>query len=246
MLSHFKAIAVACIVAFTGVSHAAGTWETTLLGRDITGKAVDGSSASAVFLYDTTLDITWLRDANVNGTMNWSDANSWATGYSVGSYGGWRLPMMVDTGPLGCDPNSAAGGTDCGYNVATGTSEMAHLYYVTLGNLAACMTASWCPQPNQPGWGLANKGNFLNLGAVYGQSAYWFGTENALDKNHAWYFENRGGYQSGDTDKANLFHAMAVRPGDVLAAVPESETYAMMLAGLSALGVLARRRKQTG
>jgi hypothetical protein len=40
--------------------------------------------------------------------------------------------------------------------------------------------------------------------------------------------------------------ALAVRDGDVLASVPEPETYAMMLAGLCALGAAARRCKQTG
>jgi hypothetical protein len=34
-----------------------GTWETTLLGRDINRQAVDGTDASAVYLYDTVLGI---------------------------------------------------------------------------------------------------------------------------------------------------------------------------------------------
>lgn len=36
-----------------------GTWETTLLGRDIDGHAVASTDAHAVFAYDTVLGVTW-------------------------------------------------------------------------------------------------------------------------------------------------------------------------------------------
>jgi hypothetical protein len=52
--------------------------------------------------YDTDLDITWLRNANVNGPMTWADAVAWADGYSFGGYDDWRLPTTADapcTGP---------------------------------------------------------------------------------------------------------------------------------------------------
>jgi hypothetical protein len=209
-----------------------GTWQATLQARDLNGDSVTDA------FYDKTLNITWLRDANVNGTMNWSDANSWASAYSIGAYSGWRLPTMVDTGPVGCDPRSAVGGTDCEYNVDTSTSEMAHLYYVTLGNLAACKTASWCPQPDQPGWGLTNTGDFLNMGPEYVDSGYWLGRENTLDASRAWYFENHGGYQHDSPEKTHLFHAMLVRSGDV----PEPNGLYLALTAIGALA-LARRRQ---
>jgi putative intracellular protease/amidase len=78
-----------------------GTWETTLLGRDIYGNAVtqrdsNGLDSSAVFLYDTVLDVTWLRDANyANGTMRWDAANTWASNLTVGEDDGWRLPALA-------------------------------------------------------------------------------------------------------------------------------------------------------
>ena len=55
-----------------------------------------------------------------------------------------------------------------------------------------------------------------------------------------WYFLTDLGFQ-GYGGQSNEFYALAVRPGDV-AAVPEAETYALMLAGLGLIGWRARRR----
>ena len=57
------------------------------------------------------------------------------------------------------------------------------------------------------------------------------------------YFDTLNGYQGGSYQFYELY-AWAVRPSDVAAPIPEPETYAMMLAGLALLGVVARRRKQ--
>ena len=171
-----------------------GTWETTLLGRDVNGNAVSGNNASAVFLYDTALNVTWLRDANKNGRMNWNAANTWASGLNVGGFTGWRLPSMVDTGASGCD-YSNAGGTDCGYNVQTATSEMAHLYYVTLGNLAYCPPGdATCAGGPQVGFGLSNTGDFQNMQSF----DYWSGLEYAPSTSLAWAFRTFGGVQDRD------------------------------------------------
>ena len=66
--------------------------------------------------------------------MSWDNANNWAQNLSFGGYTDWRLPTMVDTGAAGVQCTYS--GTDCGYNVDTSTSEMAHLFYVTLDNNA--------------------------------------------------------------------------------------------------------------
>ena len=68
---------------------------------------------------------------------------------------------------------------------------------------------------------------------------YWSGTVSAPD--NAWHFFTNGGVQNTDNQTNELF-AVAVRPGDVAAAVPEPETYAMMLLGLGALMGAVRRR----
>jgi hypothetical protein len=233
-----------------------GTWETTLLGRDINGAAVTARDAngvldnSAVFLYDDVLKITWLRYVYGN-PRDWSQAVTWAADLEVGAYGGWRLPAMIAT------PNASYrndGGTDNGYNVRTKSgiatqyqagqtvySEMAHLWYSTLGNLAYCTPGDIFCDPAQSGWGMSNNGDFQNLGP----DMFWSGL--AYDSDTAWRFDAESGRQ-GFYSKVEQFeekpYAMAVLDGDVLISpIPEPETYALMLAGLAVVGAAARRRK---
>jgi len=225
-------LSLACVLP----AQAAGTWETTLLGRDINLNAVAATDVSAVYLYDTTLNVTWLRDANVNGAQTWANATAWVDSLSTGSgataIDNWRLPTMTDTGTPGC--NFSNNGTDCGYNPDTSTSEMASLFYNTLGNKAVYNTSGAV----QAGFGLTNAGSFQNMQS----SAYWLGTEYALGPLNAWYFGTNGGGQNANA-KSLQFYALAVRPGDVSPA-PEPETYLMLLMGLGVVGAISRRRSK--
>ena len=49
-----------------------GTAQAALQGRDLNGDTVVDA------FYDTDLNITWRRNANLNGLMTWADAVTWA------------------------------------------------------------------------------------------------------------------------------------------------------------------------
>ena len=177
-----------------------------LLPRDFDGDGVPDA------YYDTAQNITWLRDWGASGQLTWAQAVVWATSLNVGGVAGWRLPNITDTGNAGCD-FSTAGGTDCGYNVDTKTSELARLWYVTLGNLSFCAVGDAncnLQGAGQPGWGLTNTGPFRNVQAA----AYWFGAAYAPDTAAAWNFSTNDGSQDFDS-KTELFYAVAVHAGDV-------------------------------
>lgn len=227
--------AALALVSFAGAVGATGiaghgTWQTTLLPRDINGDGVIDA------YYDTTLKITWLANWNVNGGMTWNDAMAWAAGLNVYGLVGWRLPVMSDTGTIGC--NYSYSGTDCGYNVDTSTSEIAHMWYVTLGGKPLYDTAG-----NNTGYytgpPTANDANFV--GMQYGY--YWIGTSyKGLPPGRAWSFSTNVGQQGTyalDGANGGLF-AVAVHDGDVQA-IPEPATYGLLLAGIMVISASMRR-----
>lgn len=173
---------------------------------------LDGDTVVDAF-YDTDLDITCLRNANVNGAQDWDTQVAWASNFSFGGYDDWRLPTT----------DTSCSGSNC-----TG-SEMGHLYYVELGNVASVSPI--------------NTGAFQNL-----QGQYWSGTPAVSDSGGAWQFSFDlpsfpfvNGIQF-ETGKFNPLPALVVRGGDVLPAVPEPATGAMLTLGLGGLAVATRRR----
>lgn len=230
---------IASAVAVSGQ----GTWETTLQGRDLDGNMATfeayydtvlditwlaDANAGAGSAYDDK-SYEFSEETTTDGRMTWSNANDWAT--TLNPYGsditGWRLPTVspID-GTTADDLNlSYIGSEDNGYNVsAPGTlyagstaSEMAHMFYTTLGDKGYCnpatSTVSSCSGP-QAGWGLSNTGPFSN----FQSDGYWSATNYTPDIFAVWGFNFNDGGQLGYNKPSN-FYAWAVHTGDVGASV---------------------------
>lgn len=239
MTTHTTLIASSLFAAslISGAAHAA------LEGRDL-----NGSMGSFEAYYDTVLDITWLADANnaktsgydADGYMNFADASSWAANLSftdgVNVYDNWRLPTVNPVNGSYFDFSfSTNGSTDLGYNITSPNSELAYMFYVNLGNPATVFTQ--CNDQGNDATCLHNVGPFDNLQPY----VYWIDADSQYPvTSYEMVFRTHNGYQSAETN-IKVYNAWAVSPGDV-AAVPEADTWAMLLAGLGLVKVAARRR----
>jgi hypothetical protein len=157
--------------------------------------------------------MNWASGLNSSGVLTYNIDPA----YSVTWSGDWRLPSTVD----GRDIYGYNGTTTDGYNITN--SEMGHLYYTELGNKGYCSTSGVCPQT---GWGLTNKGPFINLLPDF----YWSGTQYAAGTGTAWGFYAYRGSQSGLNPTSTSYSAIVVRPGDVTV-VPEPISIILFVTG---------------
>jgi len=250
---------IATLIGALALGTASVSANAALLGRDL-----NGSPGSFEAYYDTTLDITWLANANLaisntfgvggisgTGRMNWFTANIWIAAMNSANYLGintWRLPDHYDIGGNGCTVNSfnSYNGGDCGYNVvSTGSqaSEMASLYHDTLGNVAYYNTSGAANYGGSPT--IQNTGPFQNLG----NTLYWYAQETSTSSEgfdfgeavNAWYFGMpSGGQRPQDKFDAGAMTAWAVFSGDV-AVVPVPAAVWLFGSALGLLGVARRR-----
>ena len=201
-------------------------------------------------VYDSDLNVTWLADANyantsgayTPGKMSWQNAVAWADGLSYTDsvsgiiYSDWRLPTFHDLAAAGCDYGYS--GTDCGYNVALTSSELAHLFYGDFGNKGFADSRGL----PQPGYGLIDdpatpddESLFSNLQVF----SYWLGSSYSRDANKAWYLSTATGMQNY-IGKGSQYYVLAVRDGDVAAAPLPA---AVWLFGAGLAGILGYGRR---
>lgn len=177
------------------------------------------------------------------GLTTWEGSMAFVHYLNTIKYAGyqtWRLPSANDTEIPGCNSIASYGGSDCGYSIrtngATTGSELAELYYSELSALPSRkFNGSY-----QFGAGIPDTDIFIN--EERRTRPYWYGTEFSTDRASAWVFHLDEGYQYKMLK--NLFHGNAWVLVDSVSAVPEPETYAMMLAGLGLIAGVARRRKK--
>jgi len=234
----------------------------------LTGLTVSGAAQAALhdrgggLIYDDVLNVTWLQDANyaktsgydADGRMNWGQAVTWADNLVYGGYDDWRLPTLQPINGTSFNLDHNYNGTsDRGYNITSTNSELSYMYYVNLG-----LTGYFNPDLTvRTDWGIFGNGTLNGTDySSYGQNdvglivnlqatVYVFGTKYVSD-NDVYTDAPFGFYMDdgaqGTFDFSSTYYAWAVRSGDV-AAVPEPETYALMLAGLGLVGVAARRQR---
>ena len=169
-------------------------------------------------VYDQTTDLSWTSNANINGSMTWTEANTWANTLVINGVRGWRLPTSDQCTGFNC----------------TG-SEMGNLFYNALGSYNIVTGGGGSSVTFTPN---SNYNLFSNF-----QSVYWSGTIDAQNPtaNAMSFFPITG--QQGSGFVLENRYALAVHVGNV-AAVPEPGAWALMASGLGLMGFLAKRHSK--
>ena len=169
-------------------------------------------------VYDPTTNLSWTSNANINGPMTWTEANTWANTLVINGDGDWRLPTSDQCIGFNC----------------TG-SEMGNLFYNELGSYNIVIGGGGSSSTFTPN---SNYNLFSNF-----QSSYWSSTISARNPTaNAMTFLPITG-QQGDGFVLDNRYALAVHVGNV-AAVPEPGAWALMASGLGLMGFLAKRHSK--
>lgn len=214
--------------------------------------------------YDNVLNITWMTDANLaatntfgvggigstglaKGQMNWYTANQWIEAMNTANHLGvndWRLPIITDTGPPGCD--FSFGGSDCGYKTAAISGATVddvfdpdlYAMYNTLVMSGSTVLSEMAYLGQVYHIWSAGPGVFSHVKSGW----YWSGATHIEDDNVAWYYLFNTDYQAHVEKSWSGLYAWPVRDGDIASA----STVPVPAAGwlfASTLGLLGWRRR---
>ena len=213
-------------------------------------------------IYDDVLNITWLQDANyavtsgyvaanlqnngqwkngqpvrdnilADGAMGWDAAMTWVDQLEYQGFTNWRLPKAL---PM----SFCTGGTaECDARTSDNIySELAHLYYETLGNDRSSA-------PNFSPFTNVQVDDNLGLDPDQGGNGwYWTetesGTKNGLVQVHK--FGQDTAIQKDDF-KRDEYYAWAVADGDV-APIPVPAALVLFASGLGLFGAMRRAQSK--
>jgi hypothetical protein len=198
----------------TALLGVAGTAQAAFQGRDATGAASGGCTALGPG------KCTYFYDTTLNITIlnNWNlGTGSWSAIAAPGSTQALAASAGLTTSGLsGWVLPTGDGGAAAG----------AQNQYLSIWNSVGGSFA-----------GLSGQFDGVQVGD------YWSATVFAPNPSGAWFVHAAFGGQSVGNQNSPLF-AVAVRPGDVAAMVPEPEGYAMGLVGFGTLLAAARWRKR--
>jgi hypothetical protein len=177
-------------------------------------------------IYDDVLNITWAQPDNTLRT--WDQANTWASGLTLGGVGGWRLPYIsvnAGAGPFGGNPVDCRPGQSS--TLACEDNEMGYMFYHTLdGTFSTSILTSGNPA-------------LLALFPTLQSDGYWSGTEIGFE--FAWHFRFNSGVQDGN-NVISEHYSWAVHSGNVS---PIPVPAAAWLFGSGLLGLIGAARHKT-
>ena len=230
-----------------------GTWQQTLLGRDLDGNLGNGPEA----WYDTTLNITWLANTQAiagtpydtyfrggsddqpydnesnetDGRAVLSDAFFWVQQLNVGGTTGWRLPATtpIDGSDFRYSPSTkAAGEADTPWRGVLDVGWNITSMHSELAHMFHITLGNLGAYDNDgrlrdPGEISFNTGVFDALKA----RKIWSGSKyHPNERDIAWVFDFASGKQQGGYPALpfpEAYHAWAVHDGDVGMAMPVPE-----------------------
>lgn len=240
-------------LVYSSISDVTWTKDANLLGSMIAANGYDAvvnaiiqvtPTVASLPNYDApTGEYTLSQNDFVDGYVSWYGAVAFVNYLNSIQYAGsdrWKLPAAMVLDSSGCTPDT--GSSICGHdaisqgNGANTGNELAELYFHELGGRSRQFINGML----YPGTGMPQTDTFDN---EEHNPAFATSTEVAANGNLNYYFDTRNGMQlSYLKGGADLYYAWAITPG-LITAVPEPESVGMLMAGLSVISWIQRRRK---